>query len=135
MVDKGIRLRRLMKRKSVIHTRYAALTYFLPRFKARQGRHQHNSDAPKPGVGGVSLRSHRRGLLRAKADATLRAYSTRNSTLADHMLRATSKLFNCMELWWAQQDSNLRLPPCEGGTLPLSYAPGKSFIINNLRRL
>ena len=27
-------------------------------------------------------------------------------------------------LWWAQQDSNLRLPPCEGGTLPLSYAPG-----------
>ncbi len=26
-------------------------------------------------------------------------------------------------LWWAQQDSNLRLPPCEGGTLPLSYAP------------
>ena len=26
--------------------------------------------------------------------------------------------------WWAQQDSNLRLPPCEGGTLPLSYAPG-----------
>src|ERR1700761_2222512 len=27
--------------------------------------------------------------------------------------------------WWAQQDSNLRLPPCEGGTLPLSYAPQK----------
>jgi hypothetical protein len=26
-------------------------------------------------------------------------------------------------LWWAQQDLNLRLPPCEGGTLPLSYAP------------
>ncbi len=26
-------------------------------------------------------------------------------------------------IWWAQQDSNLRLPPCEGGTLPLSYAP------------
>jgi len=25
--------------------------------------------------------------------------------------------------WWAQQDSNLRLPPCEDGTLPLSYAP------------
>lgn len=22
--------------------------------------------------------------------------------------------------WWATQDSNLRLPPCEGGTLPLS---------------
>jgi hypothetical protein len=22
--------------------------------------------------------------------------------------------------WWALQDSNLRLPPCEGGTLPLS---------------
>src|SRR5947209_9339523 len=29
-------------------------------------------------------------------------------------------------LWWAQQDSNLRLPPCEGGTLPLSYAPNPS---------
>lgn len=29
----------------------------------------------------------------------------------------------CWEKWWAQQDSNLRLPPCEGGTLPLSYAP------------
>jgi hypothetical protein len=28
--------------------------------------------------------------------------------------------------WWAQQDSNLRLPPCEGGTLPLSYAPGSA---------
>src|SRR5277367_3150504 len=28
-----------------------------------------------------------------------------------------------MLIWWAQQDSNLRLPPCEGGTLPLSYAP------------
>ena len=27
--------------------------------------------------------------------------------------------------WWAQQDSNLRLPPCEGGTLPLSYAPAQ----------
>ncbi len=24
---------------------------------------------------------------------------------------------------WAQQDLNLRLPPCEDGTLPLSYAP------------
>ena len=23
-------------------------------------------------------------------------------------------------IWWALQDSNLRLPPCEGGTLPLS---------------
>ena len=23
-------------------------------------------------------------------------------------------------LWWALQDSNLRLPPCEDGTLPLS---------------
>jgi hypothetical protein len=23
-------------------------------------------------------------------------------------------------LWWALQDLNLRLPPCEGGTLPLS---------------
>jgi hypothetical protein len=33
------------------------------------------------------------------------------------------KLFNFIEDWWAQQDSNLRLPPCEGGTLPLSYAP------------
>lgn len=29
--------------------------------------------------------------------------------------------------WWAQQDSNLRLPPCEGGTLPLSYAPGTAL--------
>jgi hypothetical protein len=34
------------------------------------------------------------------------------------------KLLNLIRLWWAQQDSNLRLPPCEGGTLPLSYAPG-----------
>jgi hypothetical protein len=25
-----------------------------------------------------------------------------------------------IEIWWALQDSNLRLPPCEGGTLPLS---------------
>jgi hypothetical protein len=36
--------------------------------------------------------------------------------------------FRCklLILWWAQQDSNLRLPPCEGGTLPLSYAPLES---------
>ena len=26
-------------------------------------------------------------------------------------------------LWWAHKDLNLGLPPCEGGTLPLSYAP------------
>ena len=32
---------------------------------------------------------------------------------------------NQVIFWWAQQDSNLRLPPCEGGTLPLSYAPLK----------
>jgi hypothetical protein len=25
---------------------------------------------------------------------------------------ATRKL---LKIWWAQQDSNLRLPPCEGG--------------------
>ncbi len=36
----------------------------------------------------------------------------------------TAKLLN---FWWAQQDSNLRLPPCEGGTLPLSYAPGTAL--------
>ncbi len=39
-------------------------------------------------------------------------------------------------LWWAQQDSNLRLPPCEGGTLPLSYAPRGSLqkAIKGVRR-
>ena len=26
-------------------------------------------------------------------------------------------------IWWAQQDSNLRLRPCKGGTLPPRYAP------------
>ena len=38
--------------------------------------------------------------------------------------------------WWAQQDSNLRLPPCEGGTLPLSYAPlgGNFFRVSFLFR-
>jgi hypothetical protein len=30
------------------------------------------------------------------------------------------KYFIFNGLWWALQDSNLRLPPCEGGTLPLS---------------
>jgi integrase len=25
-----------------------------------------------------------------------------------------------LKRWWALQDSNLRLPPCEDGTLPLS---------------
>ena len=30
------------------------------------------------------------------------------------------KCLICNGLWWALQDSNLRLPPCEGGTLPLS---------------
>ena len=37
-------------------------------------------------------------------------------------LRATN-FSNCCFYgiqWWALQDSNLRLPPCEGGTLPLS---------------
>ncbi len=40
---------------------------------------------------------------------------------------------NCRKvliLWWAQQDSNLRLPPCEGGTLPLSYAPAEQVGCN-----
>jgi len=30
------------------------------------------------------------------------------------------KAVNSRFQWWALQDSNLRLPPCEGGTLPLS---------------
>ena len=34
--------------------------------------------------------------------------------------RLPRKPFNFNGLWWALQDSNLRLPPCEGGTLPLS---------------
>src|SRR5260364_99099 len=46
-------------------------------------------------------------------------------------LDAGDKLFwafcvfcSCMENHgWAVQESNLRLPPCEGGTLPLSYPP------------
>src|SRR4051812_48830409 len=29
--------------------------------------------------------------------------------------------------WWAQQGLNLRLRPCEGRTLPLSYAPEARF--------
>jgi hypothetical protein len=29
-------------------------------------------------------------------------------------------VYKLLILWWALQDSNLRLPPCEGGTLPLS---------------
>jgi hypothetical protein len=32
----------------------------------------------------------------------------------------TDKSCKLLILWWALQDSNLRLPPCEGGTLPLS---------------
>jgi hypothetical protein len=40
----------------------------------------------------------------------------------DCALSTKSRSF--VQFWWAQQDSNLRLPPCEGGTLPLSYAPG-----------
>src|ERR1017187_3935849 len=43
-------------------------------------------------------------------------------------MRISSILLN---LWWAQQDSNLRLPPCEGGTLPLSYAPGSRAVVGN----
>ena len=31
---------------------------------------------------------------------------------------------------WAQQDLNLRLPPCEDGTLPLSYAPNAEQAIS-----
>ena len=35
--------------------------------------------------------------------------------------RATAPCNGCsMQWWWALQDSNLRLPPCEDGTLPLS---------------
>jgi hypothetical protein len=32
-------------------------------------------------------------------------------------------LLNHLVISWAQQDLNLRLQPCEGCTLPLSYAP------------
>ena len=28
--------------------------------------------------------------------------------------------FPLISIWWAVQDLNLRLPPCEDGTLPLS---------------
>ena len=38
-----------------------------------------------------------------------------------NLLRRMRKVSNeSAEQWWALQDSNLRLPPCEGGTLPLS---------------
>ena len=67
------------------------------------------------------------GLVRCRlhgADCTpVKSYSTRNSTFRNSRLLMDCKLFIVNELWWAQQDSNLRLPPCEGGTLPLSYAP------------
>ena len=32
----------------------------------------------------------------------------------------------CWVLWWARSDSNRGLLPCEGNTLPLSYAPTSS---------
>lgn len=41
------------------------------------------------------------------------------------MLLDTKKATPKGRLFWAQQDLNLRLPPCEGGTLPLSYAPAE----------
>src|SRR5258707_13319720 len=37
------------------------------------------------------------------------------------------------ETWWAQQDLNLRLRPCEGRTLPLSYAPQRSSLLPHSR--
>ena len=37
-----------------------------------------------------------------------------------HHKRSSVSACQLLILWWALQDSNLRLPPCEGGTLPLS---------------
>ncbi len=36
-------------------------------------------------------------------------------------------------VWWAQQDLNLRLLPCEGSTLPLSYAPSMHLLTRTRR--
>jgi hypothetical protein len=51
------------------------------------------------------------------------SYRTAQALLRNHYVRALLGFAKLLILWWAQQDSNLRLPPCEGGTLPLSYAP------------
>ncbi len=40
------------------------------------------------------------------------------------VLKSARRFTNWQDFWWAQQGSNLRLRPCEGRTLPLSYAPG-----------
>lgn len=50
----------------------------------------------------------------------------------DRILRKprTCKLFTLSELWWALQDSNLRLPPCEGRSAVLLGAvnpTGKAY--------
>ena len=54
----------------------------------------------------------------------INAGSTQANKGAQHLLpvgrHMAGKCFILNGLWWALQDSNLRLPPCEGGTLPLS---------------
>ena len=32
-------------------------------------------------------------------------------------------------LWWEEQDSNLRLPPCRGGTLPAELSSHRQFLL------
>ena len=95
---------------------------------------------PLCGLGAANLSvCQRHGVIPPTPDfRTPRNTPTRNwlprYTLGHNKTKATDFSVACLdfldrlgclriEKWWAQQDSNLRLPPCEGGTLPLSYAP------------
>lgn len=62
-----------------------------------------------------------RALRSASARAVRRARDPGRSTPSTTDRCARSRKAEYYQ--WAQQDSNLRLRPCEGRTLPLSYAP------------
>lgn len=41
-------------------------------------------------------------------------------------------IFNIFEDWWSRQDSNLRPPPCKGGTLPTELQDHDSSHLENM---
>ena len=64
----------------------------------------------------------KRGIMKALYSLNLRALVNKKPSFlrALRMMLLSNFRLYCVSVWWAVQDLNLRLPPCEDGTLPLS---------------
>lgn len=80
------------------------------------------SNAPKPHAGNQTLRGGGPGV--RGAHATSHSPRLKRAALESKAAEVTAQNAEFGEgFGWAQQGLNLRLRPCEGRTLPLSYAP------------